>query len=48
MVCGFCAQAISKRLASMPEAENMLVDLSLRVVAVSLRAGREIDDAVLS
>ncbi|MEI2453174.1 heavy-metal-associated domain-containing protein [Lysobacter firmicutimachus] len=47
LVCGFCAQGIEKTLKKLPATEAVFVSLENRLVAVKLRDGVDIDDAVL-
>src|ERR1700730_15410049 len=47
LVCGFCAQGIEKKLKKFPATAEVVVSLEHRLVAVSLRDGQDIADAVL-
>ena len=47
LVCGFCAQGIEKTLKTLPATEGVFVSLEHRLVAVKLRDGSDIDDAIL-
>ena len=47
LVCGFCAQGIEKTLKGLPATEGVFVSLEQRLVAVKLKDGTDIDDAVL-
>lgn len=47
LVCGFCAQGIEKTLKAQPATEGVFVSLENRMVAVKLKDGTDIDDAVL-
>jgi mercuric ion binding protein len=47
LVCGFCAQGIEKTLKALPATEGVWVSLAHRLVAVKLKDGSDIDDAVL-
>ncbi len=48
MVCAFCAQGIEKRLAKMPAAQEVFVDLKARVVAVESKPGQTLDQNTIS
>jgi mercuric ion binding protein len=48
MVCAFCAQGIEKKLRAMAPTRDVLVSLERRVVAVALKDGQDIPDAVLT
>lgn len=47
LVCAFCAQGIEKTLKGFPATEAVFVSLERRIVAVQLKDGADIDDAVL-
>ena len=47
MVCGFCATGIEKTFKAQPEVENVTVDLEHKLVTVSTKQGRTMDDAKL-
>lgn len=47
LVCAFCAQGIQKTLKAFPAAEAVYVSLENRIVAVQLKDGSDIDDAIL-
>ena len=47
LVCGFCAQGIEKTLKALPATDGVFVSLEHRLVAVKLKDGSEIEDAVL-
>ncbi|MFI4970276.1 MAG: heavy-metal-associated domain-containing protein [Lysobacterales bacterium] len=47
LVCAFCAQGIEKTLKSIPATDAVFVSLEHRIVAVALKDGADIDDAVL-
>ena len=47
LVCAFCAQGIEKTLKGFPATEAVFVSLEHRIVAVQLKDGADIDDAVL-
>ena len=42
MVCAFCAPGIEKRLKSMRETRDVLVNLDKRIVAVEMKPGQTI------
>lgn len=48
LVCSFCAQGIDKSLRRLPATEDVYVSLEKRLVAVALREGQNIDDALLT
>lgn len=48
LVCSFCAQGIDKSLRRLPATEDVYVSLEKRLVAVALRDGQNIDDALLT
>lgn len=47
LVCAFCAQGISKTLKANPATDDVYVSLEHRLVAVHLKDGQDISDAVL-
>ncbi len=47
LVCAFCAQGVTKKLASHASVEDVVVDLERGMVAVALREGKDIDDETL-
>lgn len=47
LVCAFCAQGVSKKLAAQPSIEDVFVDLERGLVAVALRTGLDINDETL-
>lgn len=47
LVCAFCAQGIEKKLKKFPATAQVVVNLEHRLVAVSLKDGRDIPDADL-
>ena len=47
LVCAFCAQGIEKKLRKLPATDAVLVNLEQRLVAVSLKEGKDIPDADL-
>jgi copper chaperone CopZ len=47
LVCAFCAQGIEKKLKKFPATAEVVVNLEHRLVAVSLKDGRDIADADL-
>jgi mercuric ion binding protein len=44
MVCGFCAQGVSKKLRSEQAVEKVDVDLESQTVTVKLKDGQELGD----
>ncbi|MEY4065121.1 MAG: hypothetical protein RIR26_1329 [Pseudomonadota bacterium] len=48
MVCGFCAQGITKKLNSTQAVENVKVDLENKLVTFNTLPGKTFDDAALS
>jgi copper chaperone CopZ len=48
MVCGFCAQGITKKLNNTQSVENVKVDLENKLVTFNTLAGKTLDDASLS
>jgi copper chaperone CopZ len=47
MVCAFCAQGIEKKLAKLPAAQSVYVDLKQKAVAVEAKAGQTLDDKAI-
>jgi copper chaperone CopZ len=47
MVCGFCATGIEKTFRAQPEVKTVKVDLDNKLVTVSTKEGKTIDDAKL-
>jgi mercuric ion binding protein len=47
MVCGFCATGIEKTFKAQPEVKSVSVDLPDRLVTVSTKEGKTMDDAKL-
>jgi copper chaperone CopZ len=47
LVCAFCAQGIEKKLKKFPATMEVVVSLEHRLVAVSVKEGRDISDADL-
>lgn len=45
MVCGFCAQGITKKFKADPAVETIDVSLENKFVKISLKDGQNIDDA---
>ena len=45
MVCGFCATAIEKTFRKQPEVKAVNVDLNNRLVTVTTKEGKALDDA---
>ncbi|MEN9810633.1 MAG: hypothetical protein RLZZ488_2200 [Pseudomonadota bacterium] len=48
MVCGFCAQGITKKLNKTEAVEKVNVDLEKKVVSFSTLAGKQFDDAAIT
>jgi len=48
MVCGFCATAIEKTLRKEPEVKTVDVDLNNRLVTVTTKEGRTLDDGKIT
>jgi cation transport ATPase len=42
MVCAFCAKGIEKKLKSLPEAQNVFVDLKEHIVVLELKDGQSV------
>jgi copper chaperone CopZ len=47
MVCGFCATGIEKTFKAQPEVKAINVDLENKLVTVTTREGKTLDDAKL-
>lgn len=47
MVCGFCATGIEKTFKAQPEVKTVNVDLNSKLVTVSTKEGKTLDDARL-
>lgn len=47
MVCGFCAQGITKKLQAEPGVEKVTVSLETKLVKVSLKDGSDISNETL-
>ena len=47
MVCGFCATGIEKTFKAQPEVASVKVDLQSKLVTVSTKDGKTLDDAKL-
>lgn len=47
LVCAFCAQGIEKTLRALPATSDVYVSLERHLVAVKLKDGSDIDDAML-
>lgn len=47
LVCAFCAQGIEKTLKAFPASDGVFVSLERRIVAIHLKDGTDIDDALL-
>ena len=48
LVCDFCAQALEKVFAKKEQVESIHVDLDSKVVAITFRPGRQLDDDTIS
>jgi copper chaperone CopZ len=48
MVCGFCAQGISKKFKARPEIEAVDVSLEKKIVVLKTKDGKDIPDKVIS
>jgi copper chaperone CopZ len=48
MVCGFCAQGISKKFKARPEIENVNVSLEKKLVVLKTKDGKDIADKDIS
>lgn len=44
MVCGFCAQGITKKFNADPAVEKVDVSLEKKVVTITLKEGKNLDD----
>lgn len=44
MVCGFCAQGISKKFSKEPAVDSVKVSLENKIVAVKLKEGQDLSD----
>lgn len=47
MVCGFCAQGITKKLETEPSVEKVDVSLEKKLVTVKLKEGKDLADQSL-
>jgi mercuric ion binding protein len=47
MVCGFCAQAITKKVQALSEVEKVQVDLDQKKVTIDFKDGQSADDATI-
>lgn len=47
MVCGFCAQGITKKLNNTGAAENINVDLEKKKVSFKIKDGKQLDDQAI-
>ena len=47
MVCGFCAQGISKKLKSEAAVEKVDVSLETKLVTIDLKDGQELSDGAI-
>lgn len=48
MVCGFCAQGITKKLTSTEAVDKVNVDFDNKIVSFSVRDGKQLDDAAVT
>jgi mercuric ion binding protein len=44
MVCGFCAQGITKKLSAEAAVEKVDVSLEKKIVKIGLKEGKDLDD----
>jgi copper chaperone CopZ len=47
LVCAFCAQGIEKTMRNNPATQDVVVSLKDKLVAIELKAGKDIDDTQL-
>jgi copper chaperone CopZ len=47
LVCAFCAQGIEKSLRKFPATNDVFVSLEHRLVAIELKEGKTLEDALL-
>jgi copper chaperone CopZ len=47
MVCGFCAQGITKKLNAEPAVSKVDVSLEKKVVMIDLKEGKSLDDQTI-
>jgi copper chaperone CopZ len=47
MVCGFCAQGITKKLTKTDAVEKINVDLESKIVSFSVQKGKTLDDEAI-
>lgn len=47
MVCGFCVQAITKKVQALSEVEKVHVDLDQKKVTIDFKDGQSADDAAI-
>lgn len=48
MVCGFCAQGITKKFQALPEVENVDVSLGKKTVSLKTKDGKDISDSSIT
>jgi mercuric ion binding protein len=48
MVCGFCAQGISKKFSSNPAVETVKVSLENKLVSLKIKDGKELSDETIT
>jgi copper chaperone CopZ len=48
MVCGFCAQGITKKFKALPEVENVEVSLGKKIVSLKIKEGKDLSDATIT
>ena len=48
MVCGFCAQGISKKFSKDPAVDSVKVNLENKLVTLKLKDGQDISDAAIT
>ena len=48
MVCGFCAQGISKKFSKEPAVETVKVSLENKLVTLKIKDGKEISDETIT
>ncbi len=48
MVCGFCVQAITKKVQALNEVEKVNVDLDNKKVTIDIKEGQTVDDPTIT
>jgi len=48
MVCGFCAQGITKKFKALPEVENIEVSLEKKTVLVKTKDNQDISNPIIT